>query len=232
MRFRRQQDGSAAASLPTAGWGWLPCLASSRAAVGYCAAAHPSTRCSELHACQGLAFTFMRKLGAGITLETGHGLVIRKIATGKGSSARHFDGRHVAGPAGPVSPFTLRASSLHQQTHCKCDRSANASHTCQPACTGHGPVGREQSQSTALRCAAAGVQALAPTGAPLGSGLPRWCSRWPLPAWASPWASPRWVGTGWGHLGWAARHALLLRLGLVHWRHRQLQPHCCAAAAE
>lgn len=39
--------------------------------------------CSEVGACSGLAFTFMRKLGAGITLETGHGLVIRKIAAGE-----------------------------------------------------------------------------------------------------------------------------------------------------
>ncbi|KAL4423048.1 hypothetical protein ABPG77_002082 [Micractinium sp. CCAP 211/92] len=43
---------------------------------------------SELHACQGLAFTFMRKLGAGITLETGHGMVIRKIAAGTGPDGR------------------------------------------------------------------------------------------------------------------------------------------------
>lgn len=43
---------------------------------------------SEVGACSGLAFTFMRKLGAGITLETGHGLVIRKIAAGTRSDGR------------------------------------------------------------------------------------------------------------------------------------------------
>jgi len=37
----------------------------------------------ELHACQGVAFTFLRKIGAGLTLEGGHGLVIRKIASGQ-----------------------------------------------------------------------------------------------------------------------------------------------------
>ena len=38
--------------------------------------------CSELHFCNGLAFTFVRKVGAGISFESGHGFVIRKIITG------------------------------------------------------------------------------------------------------------------------------------------------------
>ncbi|EFN55670.1 hypothetical protein CHLNCDRAFT_133895 [Chlorella variabilis] len=38
---------------------------------------------SELHYCNGLAFTFVRKLGAGISFEAGHGFVIRKIYTGE-----------------------------------------------------------------------------------------------------------------------------------------------------
>lgn len=38
--------------------------------------------CSELHFCNGLAFTFVRKLGAGISFESGHGFVIRKVYTG------------------------------------------------------------------------------------------------------------------------------------------------------
>ncbi len=37
---------------------------------------------SELHFCNGLAFTFVRKLGAGLSFEAGHGFVIRKIYTG------------------------------------------------------------------------------------------------------------------------------------------------------
>lgn len=38
---------------------------------------------SELHFCNGLAFTFVRKLGAGLSFEAGHGFVIRKIYTGE-----------------------------------------------------------------------------------------------------------------------------------------------------
>ncbi len=39
--------------------------------------------CSELHFCNGLAFTFVRKLGVGLSFEAGHGFVIRKIYTGE-----------------------------------------------------------------------------------------------------------------------------------------------------
>ncbi len=38
--------------------------------------------CSELHFCNGLAFTFVRKVGAGVSFESGHGFVVRKIYTG------------------------------------------------------------------------------------------------------------------------------------------------------
>lgn len=38
---------------------------------------------SELHFCNGLAFTFVRKLGVGLSFEAGHGFVIRKIYTGE-----------------------------------------------------------------------------------------------------------------------------------------------------
>ncbi|PSC74547.1 SH3 domain-containing [Micractinium conductrix] len=37
---------------------------------------------SELHFCNGLAFTFVRKVGVGLSFEGGHGFVIRKIYTG------------------------------------------------------------------------------------------------------------------------------------------------------
>lgn len=38
---------------------------------------------SELHFCNGLAFTFVRKMGVGLSFESGRGFVLRKIYTGE-----------------------------------------------------------------------------------------------------------------------------------------------------
>lgn len=45
--------------------------------------AHPPPPSSELHFCNGLAFTFVRKVGAGLSFESGHGFVIRKRYSGE-----------------------------------------------------------------------------------------------------------------------------------------------------
>ena len=42
----------------------------------------PHTPRSELHLCAGLAFTFVRKLGLGLSFESGHGFVVRKRRVG------------------------------------------------------------------------------------------------------------------------------------------------------
>ena len=77
-----------------------PLLADAPLSPHRCAAAPPAHEslspidapappgCSELHFCNGLAFTFVRKVGVGLSYETGHGFCIRKIMTGAQADRR------------------------------------------------------------------------------------------------------------------------------------------------
>lgn len=72
--------------------------------------------CSELHFCNGLAFTFVRKLGVGLSFEAGHGFVIRKIYTGEALSSRNATFSMIFTP--------LAAAGAQGPPACRCARCA------------------------------------------------------------------------------------------------------------
>lgn len=77
-RWSKAAVGDHSRCTSSATWPAPRCL---RSCSPQCPPSLPFRR-SELHFCNGLAFTFVRKMGAGISFEAGHGFVIRKIYTG------------------------------------------------------------------------------------------------------------------------------------------------------